>query len=332
MANKLKTFWILLKKAFADWNRNEPWAQSATIAYYALFSLPSLLIIVVASAGYFYGQEAVQGRITREIEKFIGQNAADAIEQIIANSFLTGDSTIKFIFGFGFLLFGATGVFFQLKKAMNNIWNVAAKKENFIQVLINRAISFGMVLVLGLLMLISLIINTLLAAFGDYLASLAPELTEFMVQLINFIITFLFITTLFAAIYKILPDIKLKWKSVYLGAVLTTILFLIGEFFIGFYFGTSDPASVYGGASSVVLILLWVYYNCLILFFGAEFIVQYAIYKEEKIEFNKYAEPAIYQALAKIKEKRKTILDKDRILNILKFSSEEESKSDKEES
>jgi membrane protein len=324
--DKLKTFWSLLKNAFSSWNKNEPWAQSGTIAYYTLFSLPSLLIITVSSAGYFFGREAVQGRITQEITKFIGPDVAEAVQDIIANSFLTGDSTIRLIFGFGFLLFGATGVFFQLKKAMNNIWGVVPKKINFVRMLIDRAISFGMVLVLGLLMLVSLIISAMLAGFGEYLTSLLPQLSHTMVQILNFFISFFFIATLFAMIFKLLPDVRLKWKTVYLGAMLTTVLFLLGEFLIGFYFGTTDPGSVYGGASAMVLVLLWVYYSCLILFFGAEFTVQYAYHKQEKIETTKYAEPAIYQRLERLKKKKKQLLDQDRILRILSGSEENSNK------
>lgn len=326
MKIKLFRFWRLLKASYFSWNRNDPWARSATIAYYALFSLPSLLIIVVNTAGYFWGREAVQGRITQEIEDFIGVESAQAVEGMIASAALSQSSTLTLIFGIGFLIFGATGVFFQLKATMNNIWNVAAKKDTFLRMIINRIISFGMILVVGLLLLISLIISAALTAMKDYLAFIAPEVTVFMIESLNFIISFLVITSLFAAIFKWLPDVKLRWKTTYLGAALTTVLFLIGEFVIGFYFGKSDPASVYGGASSVVLILLWVYYTCLIVFYGAEFTVQFALYKNEKVEPNKYAEPAIYQELEALEKKKLQVLDEKRIVDILRSNSD---KSDK---
>lgn len=319
---KLKTFWSLLKKAYFSWNRDEPWATSATIAYYALFSLPSLLIIIVSTAGYFFGEDAVRGRITDQISKFIGVAPAEAIEDMIANAALTQGSTVAIIFGIGILLFGATGVFFQLKIAMNNIWNVAAKKNTYFRMMINRLISFGMVMVLGLLMLISLVISAMLAALSDYLAQISPSFTNLMIDVLNFLLSFLFITSLFAAVFKLLPDVKLKWKTTYLGAILTTLLFLIGEFLIGYYFGKADPGSIYGGASSVVLILLWVYYTCLILFYGVEFTVQYALYKNEKVEPNEYAEPAIYQELERLDKKRRQILDEKRIIDTLKSNSD----------
>ena len=314
---KLSTFWMLIKQSYFSWNRNDPWARSATIAYYALFSLPSLLIIVVTVAGYFFGAEAVQGRITTQIGEFIGEESAQAIQGMIANAALNDSSTWAVIFGIAFLVFGATGVFFQLKAAMNNIWNVTAKKNTVKRIIINRIISLGMVFVLGLLMLISLIISTVIKAIKDYLASIAPVITPFILEVLNFLLSFVIITSLFAAIFKWLPDVKLRWKTTYLGAMLTTCLFLIAEYIIGFYFGQSNPGSVYGGASSVVLILLWVYYTCMIVFFGAEFTVLYALHKKEKVQPNEYAEPAIYQELERLEKKKGQLIDEKRLLDTL---------------
>jgi membrane protein len=325
----LKTYWSLFKQAYISWNRNEPYARSATIAYYALFSLPSLLIIVVTIAGYFFEQEAVQGRLTSEISDFIGQEPAEAIENMIASAALATGSTWAIVFGIGMLLFGATGVFFQLKMAMNNIWNVAAKKTDFLRMMVDRLISFGMVMVIGLLLLLSLVISALIRILKDKIDDYAPSVTEFMVAVANFSISFLVITTLFAAIFKLLPDIKLRWRITFLGAAVTTILFLIGEALISFYFGKSEPASVYGGASSVVLILLWVYYTCLILFFGAEFTVQYALMKNERVVPNKYGEPAIYQELEKLQQKRTQLEEEKEIIDTLKNNMDWEKNRDK---
>jgi membrane protein len=321
---KFKVFLSLLKNAYVSWNRNDPWARSATIAYYALFSLPSLLIIVVTIAGYFFGRSAVQGRITEEIGEFIGTDAANAIENMVAKAALDQSSTWAVIFGFAFLIFGATGVFFQLKAAMNNIWNIAVKKVTVKRIVINRIISLGMVLVLGLLLLISLVISTVINIFKEYLASISPTVTTFLLEIVNFLISFTIVMSLFAAIFKWLPDVKLRWKTTYLGAMLTTFLFLIAEYIISFYFGQSNPGSIYGGASSVVLILLWVYYTCLILFYGAEFTVQYALYKREKVEPNEYAEPAIYQELERLEQKRGQLIDEKRILDTLQSHSDKE--------
>ena len=318
---KLSSFWKLIKQTYLSWNRNEPWARSATIAYYALFSLPSLIIIVVTVAGYFLGEKDVQLRITEEIGEFIGEDSAKAVEQMVANAALTDNSTFAFIFGLAFLIFGATGVFFQLKAAMNNIWNVAAKKNTVKRIVINRIISLGMVFVIGLLLLVTLIISAVLTAISDYLALVAPAVTTFLLDMLNFALSFTVITSLFAAIFKWLPDVKIRWKTTYIGAMLTTILFLIAEYLIGFYFGQSEPGSVYGGASSVVLVLLWVYYTGLILFFGAEFTVQYALHKKERVEPNEYAEPAIYQELERLEQKKGQLIDEKRILDTLQSHS-----------
>src|SRR5680860_288885 len=327
----LRTFLKLLKKTYKSWISNDPFAQSAVIAYYTLFSLPSLLIIIVSIAGYFFGRDAVQGRITDQIADFIGTDAALAIENMISSAALTSNSTFAVIFGIAMLLFGATGVFFQLKKAMNNIWNVASRKDTFLGMIIDRIISFGMVLVLGFLMLLTLLISTLIKILGDYIKSSAPVLTSITLEVINYLISFFFITALFAAIFKLLPDIKIRWKVTLLGAALTTILFLIGEFLISFYFGKSNPGSVYGGASSVVLILLWVNYSCLILFFGAEFTVQYALHIKERITPNQFSEPAIYQEMEKLRIKKEKLEEDQKILESLKsnFDYEEESKESK---
>ncbi|MGB8705176.1 MAG: YihY/virulence factor BrkB family protein [Gillisia sp.] len=314
---KLRRFWDLLKKAFVSWNRNDPWAQSAVIAYYAIFSLPSLLIIVVTLAGYFFGNEAVQGRITAQIGQFIGKDTAASIQNMITNAALNNHSTITIIFGVLILLFGATGVFFRLKIAMNNIWNVAEKKATFLRMVIDRVISLGMVLVLGFLLLLALIVSTIIRFFSDRIENWAPVLSSIGLDIVNFVLSFVFITLLFSAIFKLLPDVKIRWKITFLGAALTTFLFLIAEYLISFYFGQSNPGSVYGGASSIVLILLWVNYTCLIMFYGAEFTVQYALFKNETITPNKYSEPAIYQEMERLKAKKVKLKEEKEVLDEL---------------
>tara|TARA_R100000935_G_scaffold13014_1_gene26170 strand:- start:445 stop:1419 length:975 start_codon:yes stop_codon:yes gene_type:complete len=314
---RIKTFWKLLKQAYVSWNSNDPWARSAIIAYYTLFSLPSLLIIVVSIAGYFFGREAVQGRITGQIAEFIGKDSASIVENMISNAALSSNSTMAVIFGVFMLVFGATGVFFQLKKAMNNIWNVAEKKETYFRMFMDRVISFGMILIIGFLMLLGLIVSATIRMLSDYIESYAPVLTALGLDLVNSFLSLVFITILFGSIFKLLPDIKIRWKVTLYGAALTTVFFLIGEYLIGIYFGRANPASVYGGASAMVLILLWVNYTCLIMFFGAEFTVQYALYKKEKITPTEFSEPAIHQELEKLEEKKTKLKDDDKTMKDL---------------
>ena len=288
---KLKLFWTLLKKTGISWVDNDPFGNSAIVAYYALFSLPSLLMLVAWIAGSIYGVEAVRGKIVDNIGGLIGEGVSEAIEGMIANASLNEGSTITVIIGVGMLLFGATGVFVRLKKAMNDIWNVESKKTVWLQMLRDRVISFGMVLVLGFLFLISLVLSVVLKALSAYISTFAPDIAVAIATFFSLLLPFCVITGLFAALFRLLPDIHIRWKTTFLGAALTTVLFLLGEYMLGYYFSTSDPTSVYGGASSVVLILLWVYYTCLIMFFGSEFTFQYANYIQEKVEPNENALP-----------------------------------------
>ena len=301
----------LLKDTYLSWDKNDPWAKSAVIAYYALFSLPSLLIITVHFAGIFFGREAVEGRITGEIGGLIGQGSAELIQAMIINSALSESSVLFIIFGVGVLIFGATGVFFQLQKALNDIWSVRAKKNTFLDTLKRRAISFGMVLAIGLLLLISLVITTAINALSDIIGSYYTDLSSQLVQILNFIFSQIIITALFATIFTLLPDVKIKWKTNLIGAFITSLLFLAGKYLIGFYFAASDPASVYGAAGSLVLILLWVYYTCLILFLGAEFTVNWALLRNIKIEPSSNATLSYELEMQKLREyKRKVEEDK----------------------
>ena len=240
---------------------------------------------------------------------------------MIANAALNDGSFITVIFGVGALIFGATGAFFQLKRSMNAIWNVKEKKQTFYLMVKDRVISFGMILVIGFMLLVSLVITATIAAVSEYVERIAPDITAIALNIVNFLFGFVFITALFASIFKILPDIKIRWKVTLLGAAVTTLLFLIGEYLLGFYFGHSNPASVYGGASSVVLILLWVYYTCLIVFFGACFTVEYALLIEEKVEPNKFGESALNQELQEIKERKEQAIEDDKDLENLKNGS-----------
>ncbi|MGO3183724.1 MAG: YihY/virulence factor BrkB family protein [Aequorivita sp.] len=304
-------FLKLLKETYVSWDENDPWAKSAVIAYYALFSLPSLLIITVHFAGVFFGREAVEGRISGEISDMIGEGSAELVQTMILNSALSKSSVLFVIFGIGVLIFGATGVFFQLQKALNDIWSVRSKKNNILDTLKRRAVSFGMVLVVGLLMLISLILSTAINALSEFIGNYYTEFSPGFIQFINFIISQIIVTALFAAIFTLLPDVKIKWKTNLIGASMTSLLFLIGKYLIGFYFSKSDPASVYGAAGSVVLLLLWVYYTCLILFFGAEFTVQWALHRNIKIEPSSNATLSYELEMEELREyKRKVEADK----------------------
>lgn len=289
----MKEYIGLLKRTITQWLRNNPFQQSAVIAYYTLFSLPGLLIIVISIAGYFFGKSTVQDRIIQQLEMFFGTEVAFSIERLISNVSIEASSSLMLLVSIGSLTFGATGAFFQIKKAMNRIWNVREKKSSILMMLINRMISLGIVLVIGFMFMISLLVHTIVNLLAEYLTQFAPSLSAFGLELINFILSFLFISCLFAAIFKLLPDIKIKWKVTFIGASFTTIMLLIAVYGLRIYFGKSNPTSVFGAASSIILVMLWVYYSCLIMFLGAEFTVQYAFFKNYKIGLNRFSEPAI---------------------------------------
>lgn len=309
----MKQYINLFKTTIQYWLRHQAFERSAIIAYYTLFSLPSLLVIIITTAGYFFGKSTVQDRIIHQLGEFIGMETASSIERLITNVNIQDSSTFTILVSIGTLLFGATGAFFQLKKAMNVIWSVREKKSNVLMMIINRVISLGMVLVIGFMLMISLVINTVVTALGDYLSQFAPSLSEVSLQVVNFVLSYLFIACLFAAIFKWLPDIKIRWRVTFIGASFTTVLFLLAVYGLGIYFGKSNPTSVFGGASSVILIMLWVYYSCLILFLGAEFTVQYALFKKEKIGVNRFSEPAIIQKMEELKEEQRLLEEREEL-------------------
>lgn len=299
----------LLKDTYVSWDKNDPWAKSAVIAYYALFSLPSLLIITVHFAGVFFGREAVEGKITGEISGMIGQGSADLIQAMIINSALSESSVLFVIFGIGMLIFGATGVFFQLQKALNDIWSVRSKKNSLWDTMKRRAVAFGMVLAVGLLLLISLVVSTAINALSGLIGDYYTSFSSTLVGILNFVLSQIVITALFAAIFTLLPDVKIKWKTNLIGAFMTSLLFLAGKYLIGIYFAKSDPASVYGAAGSVVLVLLWVYYTCLILFFGAEFTVNWALHRKIKIEPTDNATLSYQREMEELREYKRKVED-----------------------
>lgn len=274
----LRYFPGLLKKTFKAWNERDPFRQSAIIAYYAIFSLPALLAIVVAVAGFIFGREAVTGQLSSQIGDIMGKSTAKQIEEMIANASIGSKSVWATIIAVITLLLGATGVFVQLQKTLNLIWEVkpAPKKKAFLRLLRTRLLSFGMILSIGFLLIISLVITSLIAMFGNWLQVQLPELAVFILQLVNFIISFGIISLLFALIYKYLPDAKIHWQEVWWGAILTAALFSLGKLALGIYFAKANPTSTYGAAGSVVLIMLWISYSCMIFFFGAEFTREYA--------------------------------------------------------
>lgn len=281
-----KDLFSLLKETYQEWNEDDPWRMAAAMSYYAIFSLPGLLIIVITVAGYFFSQKAVEGEIENQIGEMIGPEAASSVQTMVSNAQNIESSTWAAIIGIATLIFGATGVFYQLQQSLNKIWEVEVKKEEagVKKLLLDRVSSFGMILIIGFLLLISLVLTAGLSALSDYISQNLTDYLLYVFYVAEFLVSYGIVTLLFALIYKVLPDVIIKWRTVRVGALVTAALFVIGKFGLGIYFGNSDPASAYGAAGSLILILLWVSYSCLILFFGAEFTQVYARRYGHKIQ------------------------------------------------
>ncbi len=261
----------LIKDAAYDWVDDGAMRLSSSVAYYAIFSLAPLLVILVSIAGIFFGEEAARGELAEQIARLAGRGAGEAIQTAIQSSAERKTTGIlATVVGTGVLLFGASTVFAELKDALNTVWGVVVKPGRpFLTLVRDRFLSFSIVLAVGFLLLISLVISVVLGALGIYMSG-HIQLPPVVWQAWDFIISFAVETGLFAMIFKVLPNVRLGWRDVVVGAVATAFLFTFGKFLIGYYLAVSSLASTFGAAGSVVIVLAWIYYSSCILFFGAE--------------------------------------------------------------
>lgn len=265
----------LFKQTFREFGQDKAPRLGAALAYYTIFSIGPLLLIAVAVAGLFLGQEAAQGQVSRELDKVFGSTTARAVEQMVEAAAKPKSGMVATIIGIVTLLFGASGVFGQLKDALNTIWNVETKKAAGVMEFVReRFLSMAMVLGIGFLLLVTLIFDAVISAMGGYLERMVGG--EALLQGIQLLVSFAVVTVLFAAIFRILPDLRIAWHDVWLGAVMTSALFVIGKFALGLYLGKAAVGSSYGAAGSLVVLLVWVYWSAQILFLGAEFTQVYA--------------------------------------------------------
>lgn len=268
----------LFKVALNKWWKRDPFNESAIIAYNAIFSLPGLLVVVIAIAGYFLGSDAVSGRLHSEVKQAMGTDTADQVQSMIMIANKSKDSVWATIFGVAIILVGATRVFVQLQKSMNAIWEVkvSPSKSGFWSFIRLRIFSFGLIISIAFLLLVSLVLSSLISALGSWVTKQWSESLLVIFQILNVVFSLVIITVLFALMFKFLPDAKVKWRTVWIGAFVTSVLFVIGKSALGLYFGKADPASGYGAAGSLVLILLWTSYSSMIVLYGAEFAKAYS--------------------------------------------------------
>lgn len=292
----IKKYIEVFKNAVLGFINEDCLKYSASLSYYTIFSIGPILVLMISLAGIFFGEDAIQGKVFSEMRGLVGPSAAKQIQEVIMNLKLSGKSNLALIVSIITLLVGATTVFGDIQNSINRIWHVRAKpKRGWLKLITDRLLSSSLVVGLGFLLMVTLVVNGIILAFTDQLQLYFPDITVFFMDAVNFALSFAIIFILFGIIFRTLPDVKIEWKTVRVGAFFTAILFIIGRNGIGLYLQSSGTESTYGAAGALVLVLLWVYYTAAILYFGAvytrEFAVangipikpaDYAVYVEEK--------------------------------------------------
>lgn len=286
----IKGIWKVLKESFSGFSDHKVTKLSGSLAYYTVFSMGPLLILIIAICSIVWRREAIEGQIYFQLVDFLGKDAALSLQEIIKKAAVSNQSFFSAVVGGATLLIGATTVFAEIQDSINGIWGLKPKpKRGWLKMLQNRFLSFSVILSLGFILLVSLGITSILDGFSHKLEAKFDEVSVVFFYIINQVITLAVISLIFGVIFKVLPDAQIKWKDVASGAVVTGILFMIGKFGISLYIGNSNVGSTYGAAGSLVVLLLWTYYSSIILYFGAEFTKAYAINYGSEIKPNHYA-------------------------------------------
>lgn len=286
----IKDFYDLMVGSFKAFFEDRIFKLSASLAYYTVFSIVPLIVIIIAATSIVLEKEAVEGTLYGNISRFVGPTTALQIQQFVSHATLTGQSNIALTIGVISLLIGATAVFTEIQDSINFIWEVKAKpKKGWVKIIVDRLLSFSLIISIGFLLLVSLMLNSVITFLAGKMQAFFGYNTSLFVVLLNDVIVFAIITFLFAIIYKILPDVKLKWKPALAGALFTTVLFVVGKYLIEYYIERVKPDLIFGTAGSIVIILVWVYYTAVILYFGAEFTQVFAEKYSDGIQPSKYA-------------------------------------------
>lgn len=287
---RARDVWEIAKETAKDWSDDDASTLAAALAYYALLSLAPLLVISVGVAGWFLGADAARGRVASELSRVVGGDAAQGIQSIVVNADEPKQGLIGTVVGVVTAFVGASGVFGQLQTSLDKIWEVKPKADRgILGQLKDRFFSFTMVLGVAFLLLVSLVLSSVLSSFGEVMADTLPG-GAVVWQIVNFAVSFGVVTLLFALIFKVIPDVKVQWRDVWLGAAVTALLFTIGKQLLGLYLGKAAVGSAYGAAGSLVALVVWVYYAAQILFMGAEFTQVQARRRGAEIEPDKNAE------------------------------------------
>ena len=277
---KFLSYFKLIKITGSNFIEDNVFKLSASLAYFTVFSIGPILLIMISLAGIFIDKADVQNRLYGQLNELLGPDSATQVMQIIQNIQSSDQGTIGTIIGLILLIVGATGVFTEMQDSINFIWSVKAKpKKGWLKLILNRLLSFSLVIGMGFILLVSLIISAVLDLISDQLLYYLKDYTVYLFYAVNLAVVLTVVSVLFAVIFKVLPDAHINWKDAFIGAGFTSVLFLLGKFGIGLYLGNSDVGKTYGAAASIVILLLWVYYSALILYFGAEFTKTYAMEK-----------------------------------------------------
>jgi len=286
----LKGIWEVLKNSFTGFTDHKVTKLSGSLAYYTVFSMAPLLVVIISLCGIFLGQEAAHGQVYGQLAGFLGKDTALSLQDMIKKASLGDKGTVAFIIGAVTLLVGATTVFADIQDSINTIWGLKPKpKRGWLKMLQNRFLSFSVIVSLGFLLLVSLAITSVLDGFSTRLQARFSDISVVVFYILNQVVTLIVISTIFGVIFKVLPDAIIKWRDVIFGSMVTAVLFMLGKFGISFYIGSSDVGSTYGAAGSLIIILLWTYYSSIILYFGAEFTKAYALAYGSEIHPSHYA-------------------------------------------
>ena len=285
-----KGIWEIIKSTASGFIEDKVTKLSGSLAYYTVFSMGPLLVVIIALCGLFLQREAVENRIYSILNDFVGNDTAMQLQEIIKNASLAGKSKIAAIIGGITLLIGATTVFGEIQDSINSIWGLKAKpRKGWLKMLQNRFLSFSVIVSLGFLLLVSLTISGIIEGISNGLRARYPDVTVVVFYIINLLLTLTISTIIFAVIFKVLPDARIRWRDVIAGAITTAILFMLGKFGISLYISQTKVGSTYGAAGSLVILIVWVYYSSIILYLGAEFTKAYALEYGDDIHPNDYA-------------------------------------------
>lgn len=306
-----KGIWGLLQETWQEFFDNNAWNKGAALAYYTVFALPPILIIMINTIGAILGRQAVSGQIYGQLKAMLGAPAAREIQSIVENISQSGEWTLATLVGVVTLLLTATGVFISMQDALNAIWGVKPKpKHEYLKLVKDRILSFAMILSISFLLLVSLLVHALVAKVGDYLQWMLGETALVFIQVFNNIFSLAVVSLLFASIFKFLPDARIRWRDVWVGAIVTALLFTLGKTLIGVYLGNSNLASLYGAAGTVVVVLTWVFYSSLVLYFGSIFTLVYSRKYGSNILPSPFAVRVIHQEI----EAGKTPVNQDPVV------------------